>query len=166
MCQSHQTRQWSTYSAGNRVLADHIVSPWVVLTDRCLGPHLPAGPDGSYSLLQLAGDPTVAERVAKVFIMEGRDPLATGVYVGIRSHSTSAGIPGRSAEEQRLWNPAFQAEPVCSPFFAVMNPVTNSIGLTPQQHVCFAYFLVPPTPGLAYLTNLTRFLERCRHQYG
>jgi hypothetical protein len=167
MCQSHQTRQWHLYSAAYRELADHIVSPWVVLTDRCHGPHLPTGPDGSYSLLQLVGDPTVAERVVKVFIMEeDRDPLSAGVYVGIRSHSTPTGIPGRSPAEQRIWNAAFQAEPLCAPFFGMMNPTANSIGLMPQHQVCFAYFLVPPTPRLADLTNLTRFLERCRQQYG
>ena len=62
-------------------LAEHIVSPWVgLLPNRCEGPHLPAGPDGSYSIVAANS----RERVAKVFLMEDCDPLPPGVYIGIR----------------------------------------------------------------------------------
>jgi hypothetical protein len=138
----------------------------MVLTDRCLGPHLPAGPDGSYSLLEVNGGPTVAERVVKVFIMEGGDPLPAGVYVGLRSHPARTGIGGRSARERLLWNPAFAGHAANTSHFTLMDPVTRSIGFTPQHHVCFAYFQVTATPTLPYLTELCAFLERCRQQYG
>ena len=140
MCMAHQTRQWATYSLPLRTVAEHIVSPWIVLMpDRCWGPHLSTGPDGSYSLLALDG----GERVAKVFIMEGGDPLSRGGYVGLRSHPATGGIGARSTAERRLWDLAFQAEPNCVPFFALMNPAAQSIGLIPQQEVCFAYFVIP-----------------------
>ena len=166
MCRFHQTRGWRTYSAALRAVADHIVFPWMVLTDRCLGPHLATGPDGSYSLLEVNGGPTVAERVAKVFIMEGNDPLPSGVYVGLRSHSIGTGIGGRSAQERLLWDPIFTGSAANTLYFGLMNPAAQSIGFTPQHHVSFAYFQVPATPALAYLADLCGFLERCRQRYG
>ena len=164
MCRSHQTRQWNTYTLAHQATGDHLVSPWrFLLPDRLGGPHVAPPPDGSYSLLAVGSD----EVVAKVFIMEAQDPLPTGVYIGLRSHSLPGGIGARTAAELRLWDPAFTADPECSPYFVLMHPTTNSIGFTPQQDVCFAYFLInPDPPPLAWLTELTRFLERCRQQYG
>lgn len=166
MCRSHQTRQWTTYPVTLRSIADQIVFPWMVLTDRCLGPHQPTGPHGSYSLLELNGDPTDAERILKVFIMEGSDPLPAGVYVGLRSHPATSGVAGRSVKERRLWDAAFTRDAANATYFGLMNPTTQCIGLTPQHHVCFAYFQVAATPSLLYLTELCKFLERCRQQFG
>ena len=117
-------------------------------------------------MLELHGSPTVADRVAKVFIMEGNDPLPAGVYVGLRSHPAGTGIAGRSTRETTLWDQAFTGDPPNAPFFGLMNPATQSIGLIPQHHVCFAYFQAPAAPALAYMTDLCRFLERCRQRYG
>lgn len=164
MCQiTHRTREWPTYPHPVRELAEFVVMPWVVLRpDRCVGPHHAGGPDGSYSLLAL----TSQERVAKVFIMEDSGPLPPGVYVGIRSHSATSGLGGRTPAETRIWDPAAQLDPHWSPYYRLLDPVHRTIGLTPQHDVCFAYFMVPPTPAWTFLSALAAFLEHCRQAYG
>lgn len=165
MCVSHQTRQWGTYSTERREVADQIVFPWKVLTDRCLGPHLSTGPTGSYSLLENDAAPPDADRVVKVFIMESSERLPDGVYIGLRSHMAGGGIGQRTQKENRLWDPAFVDTDLNAAYFNLMDPAVNTIGLTPKHHVCFSYFQVQENPSDDYLIGLCRFIERCRLQY-
>lgn len=159
-----QTERWGRYPADLRRLADNVVMPWVQLTTRCIGPHLSNGPHGSYSLLEQSGTRRTAKRVVKVFIADSSHPLPTGVYVGVRSHTTVPGPP-RGPKELRLWSPSFTSTADNFPYFSQMNPMTDSVGFTPPSTVRFGFFPLSQSLSLLELVELWGFIERCRQQY-
>jgi|GEM_PF-6498439 len=149
----HTTRKWDTYPQELRELADRIAAPWVPLGDSCLGPHSQSGPLGSYSLLEPEGPDSRKERIIKIFIMEGPDPLPEGVYIGIRwkcPREPGSNIPSR---EDRIWQVVFQEKPANRAFFAAISEKQDHIGFTPQQHVLFRYMRVPSGTSQAYLND-------------